>query len=108
MLAFGVMKEADRYAKLSSSHSSGLFGISQVPTLLRDTSLGRTTCRCCVVGIVRDGSCFGLLPLAPVFQCPKCNQIFCFDCDIFLHDSVHSCPGCVSNPVISQNYGNVE
>uniref|UniRef100_A0A183SIY4 ANK_REP_REGION domain-containing protein n=1 Tax=Schistocephalus solidus TaxID=70667 RepID=A0A183SIY4_SCHSO len=27
-------------------------------------------------------------------RCPKCSYVFCSDCDIFLHDSVHSCPTC--------------
>lgn len=26
--------------------------------------------------------------------CPKCNSIFCVECDIFIHDSLHNCPGC--------------
>eukprot|EP00127_Corallochytrium_limacisporum_P001144 Clim_evm7s42 gene=Clim_evmTU7s42 len=29
-------------------------------------------------------------------QCPKCEEIFCFDCDMFIHDVLHSCPGCAS------------
>lgn len=37
-----------------------------------------------------------------VYVCTKCTEVFCFDCDIFLHDTVHSCPGCASNPNISQ------
>lgn len=28
------------------------------------------------------------------YQCPKCLGEFCFDCDIFIHDSLHNCPGC--------------
>ncbi|KAF6150461.1 hypothetical protein GIB67_030262 [Kingdonia uniflora] len=28
--------------------------------------------------------------------CPKCNQHFCFDCDIYIHESLHNCPGCES------------
>jgi transcription initiation factor TFIIH subunit 2 len=27
-------------------------------------------------------------------QCPKCQGIFCVECDIFIHDSLHNCPGC--------------
>eukprot|EP01041_Mallomonas_annulata_P002555 gene2555-4988_t len=27
-------------------------------------------------------------------QCPRCNDIFCVDCDLFIHDSLHNCPGC--------------
>ncbi|CAA6666438.1 unnamed protein product [Spirodela intermedia] len=29
-------------------------------------------------------------------SCPKCNQYFCLDCDIYIHESLHNCPGCES------------
>ncbi|KAA3675650.1 transcription initiation factor TFIIH subunit 2, partial [Paragonimus westermani] len=32
----------------------------------------------------------------PKYQCKKCEGLFCSACDAFLHDSVHSCPSCVS------------
>ncbi|XP_057955750.1 general transcription factor IIH subunit 2 [Malania oleifera] len=28
--------------------------------------------------------------------CPKCKQNFCLDCDIYIHESLHNCPGCES------------
>ncbi|XP_010257340.1 PREDICTED: general transcription factor IIH subunit 2 [Nelumbo nucifera] len=28
--------------------------------------------------------------------CSKCNQHFCLDCDIYIHESLHNCPGCES------------
>lgn len=28
------------------------------------------------------------------FQCPHCLNIFCVECDLFIHDSLHNCPGC--------------
>ena len=28
------------------------------------------------------------------FQCPECQNFFCMDCDAFLHESLHNCPGC--------------
>jgi len=30
-----------------------------------------------------------------LYQCPDCSNIFCCDCDIFFHETLHSCPGCV-------------
>lgn len=27
-------------------------------------------------------------------QCPKCRLLFCVDCDLFIHDALHNCPGC--------------
>jgi len=29
------------------------------------------------------------------FQCPECHNIFCPDCDAFLHETLHNCPGCL-------------
>ena len=29
------------------------------------------------------------------FQCPECKNYFCVDCDAFLHDALHNCPGCL-------------
>ncbi|KAI8323260.1 TFIIH basal transcription factor complex, subunit SSL1 [Martensiomyces pterosporus] len=29
------------------------------------------------------------------YQCPKCKHDFCLDCDIFVHETLHNCPGCV-------------
>ncbi|ESN96704.1 hypothetical protein HELRODRAFT_185095 [Helobdella robusta] len=28
------------------------------------------------------------------YRCKKCTYTFCTDCDIFIHESLHSCPGC--------------
>lgn len=33
-----------------------------------------------------------------VYICNKCNQTFCLDCEIFIHESLHTCPGCATNP----------
>lgn len=30
------------------------------------------------------------------FQCPNCSNVFCADCDAYLHDTLHNCPGCLS------------
>jgi transcription initiation factor TFIIH subunit 2 len=29
------------------------------------------------------------------FQCPDCKNVFCADCDSFLHGTLHNCPGCL-------------
>ncbi|KAJ2556697.1 hypothetical protein EV175_001827 [Coemansia sp. RSA 1933] len=29
------------------------------------------------------------------FKCPRCRHEFCLDCDIFVHETLHNCPGCV-------------
>nr|XP_033340435.1 general transcription factor IIH subunit 2-like [Megalopta genalis]XP_033340436.1 general transcription factor IIH subunit 2-like [Megalopta genalis]XP_033340437.1 general transcription factor IIH subunit 2-like [Megalopta genalis] len=33
-----------------------------------------------------------------IYICNKCNQTFCLDCEIFIHESLHTCPGCATNP----------
>jgi transcription initiation factor TFIIH subunit 2 len=32
----------------------------------------------------------------PRVVCPKCKQHFCLECDIYIHESLHNCPGCES------------
>lgn len=37
-----------------------------------------------------------------VYNCPNCKKIFCIDCDIFIHETLHTCPGCATNPLTFQ------
>ncbi|KAG7194602.1 uncharacterized protein KQ657_004278 [Scheffersomyces spartinae] len=30
------------------------------------------------------------------YRCPKCSNDFCIDCDVFVHETLHNCPGCDS------------
>lgn len=30
------------------------------------------------------------------YECGTCGQFFCVDCDVFCHEIVHNCPGCLS------------
>lgn len=41
-----------------------------------------------------------------VYQCNRCVKIFCVDCDIFVHDVLHTCPGCATNSTTLQNHHN--
>eukprot|EP00803_Ostreobium_quekettii_P003879 evm.model.scf_167.20 EVM.evm.TU.scf_167.20 scf_167:126901-131500(+) len=34
-----------------------------------------------------------------VLRCSRCRNMFCFDCDSFVHESLHNCPGCQSQGV---------
>lgn len=38
-----------------------------------------------------------------IYQCEKCEQFFCIDCDIFIHDTLHTCVGCTTIPMAAQN-----
>jgi transcription initiation factor TFIIH subunit 2 len=43
-------------------------------------------CRGCLASLDRAG--------ALVLRCPRCDHFFCVDCDLFIHDQLHNCPGC--------------
>jgi transcription initiation factor TFIIH subunit 2 len=49
------------------------------------------------VGVL--SSCKGCLEtftkISLVMQCPLCENIFCIECDLFIHNSLHNCPGCI-------------
>lgn len=47
---------------------------------------GRHRCRGCLQNL--------LVPGLAVSSCPLCTSFFCLDCDLFIHDSLHNCPGC--------------
>lgn len=45
--------------------------------------------------------CFGCQELINCKQqlmerCQKCQQCFCVECNVFIHESLHNCPGCMS------------
>eukprot|EP01083_Nonionella_stella_P087682 243983_1 len=29
-------------------------------------------------------------------RCQKCHNVFCIECNVFIHESLHNCPGCMS------------
>ncbi|XP_078531420.1 general transcription factor IIH subunit 2 [Lissotriton helveticus] len=44
-------------------------------------------------------ACQGELKDQNVYVCPTCQHVFCIECDIFVHESLHCCPGCIhKNP----------
>ncbi len=39
--------------------------------------------------------CFAVTQeLGVVVRCPECKQLFCYDCDLYIHETLHNCPGC--------------
>lgn len=37
-----------------------------------------------------------------LYKCPKCEKLYCMDCDMFIHDTLHTCIGCSSIPQRAQ------
>jgi transcription initiation factor TFIIH subunit 2 len=53
-----------------------------------------------VIFLKRDRFCYGCqkhVPDTMVYQCVQCKHVFCVDCDLFVHETLHSCPGCASS-----------
>ncbi|MED6287276.1 General transcription factor IIH subunit 2 [Characodon lateralis] len=40
-------------------------------------------------------ACQGQLKDKNVFACPSCRSVFCVECDLFIHESLHCCPCCI-------------
>ncbi|XP_073050655.1 general transcription factor IIH subunit 2-like [Primulina eburnea] len=59
------------------------------PSVLNDPRKLPKNCFGCQQSLLNPGN----LP-APCVSCPKCKQHFCFECDIYIHESLHNCPGC--------------
>lgn len=38
-----------------------------------------------------------------VYICDNCERIYCLDCDLFIHETLHSCPGCASSRQTQQS-----
>ncbi|CAN1307076.1 General transcription factor IIH subunit 2 [Linum perenne] len=53
--------------------------------------MSQKTCFGCRQSLLNPGNKAG-----PCVSCTKCKQYFCLDCDIYIHESLHNCPGCES------------
>lgn len=42
----------------------------------------------------------GKLLTSSRYRCSDCSQDYCIDCDVFIHEILHNCPGCESKPTI--------
>ena len=42
---------------------------------------------------VADAGMDGVSPLGR-YRCTDCSNDFCTECDVFIHDVLHCCPGC--------------
>uniref|UniRef100_A0A9J8BJS5 General transcription factor IIH subunit n=1 Tax=Cyprinus carpio carpio TaxID=630221 RepID=A0A9J8BJS5_CYPCA len=46
-------------------------------------------------------ACQGELKDKSVFTCLACKKVFCVECDLFIHDTLHCCPGCMQTDRMS-------
>ncbi|KAL4623203.1 general transcription factor IIH subunit 2-like protein [Arapaima gigas] len=42
-------------------------------------------------------ACQGELKDKSVYICPGCSSVFCVECDLYIHDTLHCCPSCMHN-----------
>ncbi|KAM3290141.1 general transcription factor IIH subunit 2 isoform X1 [Capsicum chacoense] len=61
------------------------------PLVLKDLHKLPKNCFGCQLSLLNLGNLPG-----PQVACPNCKKHFCLDCDIYLHESLHNCPGCES------------
>lgn len=38
-----------------------------------------------------------------MYVCPECKEAFCIDCDLYIHETLHNCPGCTSRVPSNQS-----
>ncbi|KAJ7593721.1 Ssl1-like-domain-containing protein [Mycena floridula] len=63
---------------------------------LADWGITASDCHACSRAFPTAVSVQNAEGLSPVgrYRCPDCRYDFCSDCDVFVHDVVHCCPGC--------------
>lgn len=89
---FPVLPFIEHTAHAQEDGEEGFYALP-CETKPQDADTGRIvlrgkTARCqgCLLSFHRDQ--------AYLLQCPACLCCFCVDCDLFIHDSLHNCPGC--------------
>lgn len=40
--------------------------------------------------------CLRSLADKTTYECPKCHECFCSECDLYIHDALHNCIGCLT------------
>ncbi|KAL1718875.1 Ssl1-like-domain-containing protein, partial [Schizophyllum commune] len=56
----------------------------------------KTACHACARAFPTTPAANVSEGMSPVgrYRCPECHFDFCSECDVFIHDVVHACPGC--------------
>jgi hypothetical protein len=56
---------------------------------------GGTYCYACLSDLVPAACEDTAAEVGVVVACPNCRRLFCFDCDAYIHEALHNCPGCL-------------
>jgi hypothetical protein len=71
--------------------------------------VGKPYCHGCYLPLVQTaasgkgrGAALAAAAAAPqggiVSRCPDCRNLFCLECDAYIHEQLHNCPGCECLP----------
>ncbi|KAK3738646.1 hypothetical protein QZH41_010836 [Actinostola sp. cb2023] len=75
-----------------------LFPFPQFEEIYLPVTTETSKCQACQIILKEKSSTFtDMYCLGQVSSCPDCNQVFCLDCDAYIHESLHACPGCVGS-----------
>ncbi|KAK2643305.1 hypothetical protein Ddye_025068 [Dipteronia dyeriana] len=89
----GLQLVSSPHLARSYHHLFPIAPFNEVPSSRLNNSHGRSpsTCFGCQQSLLNLGNKPGLS-----VACPKCKKYFCLECDIYIHESLHNCPGCES------------
>jgi transcription initiation factor TFIIH subunit 2 len=91
----GLMLILSTHLARSYHHLIPLAPFTEVPV---STSYTSSHCNGCLLifpkGIKSDSQSKLDLMTSSRYRCMKCKQDYCIDCDLFIHETLHNCPGC--------------
>jgi len=78
----------------SYQHLFPLAAFEEIPRRENDTTTPKLVCAGCQM------FCEDIVS----FKCPECSQIFCNNCDLFIHETLRLCPGCTSKRHCNEDF----
>lgn len=91
----GIMLILSTHLARSYHHLVPLIEFTEVPV---NSEYKSTHCYGCLLQFP-SGQEENLMNTSSRYQCLKCRNDFCIDCDVFVHEVLHNCPGCESTVV---------
>ncbi|KAL4856793.1 General transcription factor IIH subunit 2 [Chlorella vulgaris] len=94
------------FAELPAAELPGVTGCGgNQPDFAPAFVTGRTYCYGCYTplgqqagGAGRSRGAASLAAAGIVSRCPDCRHLYCFECDSYIHEHLHTCPGCECLP----------